>query len=111
MATAERDERRQLLLLVVVGPAAWMAHLLASYGLIYVTCRPGARFLLHIVTLLAVGVILLLGVRQWRRDRSRADTDRGGWGLIRTLGWALTGFFLLVTVMAGVASLVVSPCL
>jgi hypothetical protein len=31
--------------------------------------------------------------------------------LIAIIGWAMAAFFLLVTMMAGVASALVSPCL
>lgn len=117
MTYLDRPQRRRIAWLIIAAPAAWMAHLLASYGLVYVTCRPGGRVWLLVTTVAAVTMIVAMAVRV-RRTRGRlpapgeiTTAPRDGWRLMRILGWAMAAFFLTVTVMAGVASALVSPCL
>lgn len=117
MTYLDQPQRRRVAWLVVAAPAAWMVHLLVTYGLVYVTCRPGGRVWLLLATVTAVTVIVVTAIRE-RRLRARAfiisemtELPPDGWRLIAIIGWAMAAFFLLVTMMAGVASALVSPCL
>jgi hypothetical protein len=112
--------RRLLILLVVVGPAAWLAHLLISYGLVYVSCSVSSSLPLHLTTAAAVGTVVTGLVIGRRRDHDAigrlaasagAVPELGGGRLALVLGRLLAWFFLVVIVMAGVAALVVGPCL
>ena len=111
--------RRLALLLVVVGPAAWLGHLLVSYGLLYVSCAVGTSLPLHVTTVLAVGAVaagLVIGRRADHLPLSElASTDRPpGFDadqFAADAGRWLSYYFLVVVVMAGLAALVVGPCL
>jgi hypothetical protein len=112
--------RRLLILLVVVGPAAWLTHLLVSYGLVYVSCSVSSSLPLHLTTVAAVAAVVMGLVIGRRRDRdaigrfaASAGTvpEMEGGRLALALGRLLAWFFLVVIVMAGVAALVVGPCL
>lgn len=99
-------------------PAVWMGHLLVSYGLVYVTCPPGGRVWFSLVTVVALAAIAAVVAATWPNlggDTGRAVVSgpegQGGGEVMRRVAWLLAGYFLLVTLMLGVATLMVSPCL
>ncbi len=103
---------------LLAGPLAWFGHLNISYALVYLTCRPWGVLWLHLVTAAAVATIAVAMGVGWRRRNSQTharsemtEVPESGWQLVGILGRLLGLFFLLVTVMAGVASAMVSPCI
>lgn len=117
----ERTVRRPRLplWLAVVGPAvAWLLHLLVTYGLAYVTCRPGGRIWFVVATAPALTAIaaVMVATRPSRGDHPARSVisgpeGEGGVDIMTRVAWLLAGFFLLVTLMAGVGTILVSPCL
>jgi hypothetical protein len=119
-----RVDRRRLPVLwfaLLGGPAAWTAHLLASYPLVLVSCRAGTTLILHSVTaatLIVAASASLAGWLEWRRLGEGA-APAGGEEAIRyrrarfmaVAGALLSGFFALVTLAEGVPVLFGDPCL
>ncbi|CAN5809471.1 hypothetical protein BH23ACT5_BH23ACT5_08130 [soil metagenome] len=112
-----QHRRGWLVVVLLAGPVAWFAHLNVSYALVYATCRPWGSWWLHLVTAVAVAAIAAFtGVELRRRKdptglmEQTARPAGSGWQFLSSLGWMLGAFFLLVTVMAGLASAMVSPC-
>lgn len=115
--TAHRP-RVPLWLALVGPPAVWIGHLVVTYGLVYVTCRPGGWVwfsLVTVVALVSIGAVLAATWPPLDGDAGRALISgwdgQGGVEVMARVAWMLAGFFLLVTLMAGVATLLVSPCL
>lgn len=115
--TAHRP-RIPLWLALVGPPAMWIGHLVVTYGLVYVTCRPGGRMWFSLATVVALAGIGAVLVATWPRLGGgtgpalvTGPEGQGGGEVMGRVAWLLAGFFLLVTLMAGVATLVVSPCL
>jgi uncharacterized membrane protein YhaH (DUF805 family) len=94
------------------GPAAWLLHLLSSYGVIAVACMRGTRNagvivgVLTIVLAAAAGASGLLAVRRWR-DASREDEAEAVLMVVGMLGAAL---FALTIGLQTVVALVVPTC-
>lgn len=99
-------------------PAVWLGHLVLTYGLVYVTCRPGGWVWFSLATVVAIAAIGAVMAATWPRlggEPGRAlvwgPEGQGGGEVMRRTAWMLAGYFLLVTLMAWVATLLVSPCL
>lgn len=115
--TAHRP-RLPLWLALAGPPAVWLGHLVLTYGLVYVTCRPGGWVWFALATLVALAAIGAVVAATWPGlgdDTGRAlvsgPQGQGGGEVMGRVAWLLAGYFLLVTLMAGVATLMVSPCL
>lgn len=103
------------------GPAAWTAHLLASYPLVSVACRMGTTAPLNIIT----GVTALIaaaaaGTGWWAFRRSRegdavetsgdghaSETRAGFMGLV---GLLLALLFTFAILIEGLPPLLQDPC-
>lgn len=63
------------------GPAAWSAHLLASYPLVPVACRMGTTAPLNILTAVTAAIaVAAAGTGWWGYRRSRSTGDDGAPG-------------------------------
>lgn len=99
------------------GPASWYIHLNASYALVRKICETGDVWLLHLttlVTLLPALAGLVVAWRSWRR-LGEPDSTVGGGALGRSRfmalgGIALSGFFVLVLLVAWIPDFVIQPC-
>jgi hypothetical protein len=100
------------------GPAAWSAHLLASYPLVPVACSAGSVAILHAATAVTVLIAASSGWVGWRECRRLDPLDASGDDRIpldrarfmaRTGMW-LGGFFALVTLIEGLPVLFGDPC-
>jgi TRAP-type C4-dicarboxylate transport system permease small subunit len=96
------------------GPLAWTAHLLISYGLVYVPCAVRLPLLL-LGTLVMAAVAIAAAVVSWRFiQRSPAqETDAPMGGRNRFVGYAgllNSILFLLIILAQGVTPLVLGGC-
>jgi hypothetical protein len=114
-------ERGRLALLwfaLLGGPAAWTAHLLASYPLVPVACAAGSVMALHAVTAVSVAVATASGLTGWRecrRLRGRVAEDGEDVRVRRAYfmavsGMFLGGFFAFVTLAEGLPVFFGDPC-
>ncbi|WP_099828017.1 hypothetical protein [Oceaniglobus indicus] len=77
----EFREERESLWRITLAPATWVAHFVASYGVVAVTCAKApdllgaARLGLGLFTLVALAIILWLGWRAWRQWDVRNTGD------------------------------------
>jgi hypothetical protein len=60
-----RTPDRWLNFALVLGPAAWIAHLNYSYMLVPESCAGGSKLKLHIATAICVAVALLAAAIAW----------------------------------------------
>lgn len=106
---AEAPATRGLAMVLVVAgaPAAWLGHLLVSYGLVAPACSAGSSLWLHLTTAAALATIAAVAVaaQRLRRDRGGAQA-----GFVATMSLAMCGLFALVVAFAGLANLIVGPC-
>lgn len=97
------------------GPAAWTAHLLISYGLVYVVCGTGGSLLLYLTTLVTAAIAAAAGIvawRLWRRPQTATEENAAVAarnGFAGFLGVLLSGLFLLVIVAEGLPPLFFQP--
>jgi hypothetical protein len=106
-----------LWLCLLVGPAAWTAHLLLSYVLVPVACATGLILLLHLVTLLtALATLAAAGVAylgwEWLSEGQRAGNNgsSGGSRFLAASAVLLNGIFLFVILVEGIPTFYLSPC-
>lgn len=101
------------------GPAAWTAHLLASYPLVPVACDTGTTAPLNALTaamaLIAAGSAAT-GWWAYRRARRSAASAAGSASESRTGFMAITGLllgalFTFAIVMEGLPAILQDPCL
>jgi hypothetical protein len=101
------------------APAAWSAHLTASYAYAPHACRTGGSIaVLHLISLVCVAVALAGGVisyQEWRHfdPRSPDKTDGGPIARRRFLGalGAIAGaFFTLAMIAQVIAGFFFDPC-
>lgn len=110
------------------APLAWLAQLLASYGLNGDTCTPGApppdvasSILLAVIGIIAVPIALFAlwaAWRTWRRTRGEAEGDHhkaltAGVGRTRFLGlcgMVASAIFLAAALFELLVPLLQSPC-
>lgn len=102
---------------LLAGPAAWLVHLNVSYALVRYVCASGSGWLLHLGTLAMLALAaagVLVALRSWRRiDEPTVTGGAGTLGRTRFMalgGMALSGFFLLVILLAWLPDLILSPC-
>jgi hypothetical protein len=102
---------------VLAGPLGWFLHLAVSYSLVIYACTSGNTWPHHVVTLLALGLPgagLWLAWGSWRRVRRLAGCDADvalrRSEFLSLTGVALSGYFLLVVLVAEAPNLVYGPC-
>ena len=96
------------------GPAAWTAHLLGSYGLVYVPCAVRLPSLLLLTFVTAV-IAIAAAVVSWRfiQQSPAEETDAPMAGRNRFVGYAgllNSILFLLIILAQGVTPLVLGGC-
>jgi hypothetical protein len=103
--------RTPIWIALLAGPTAWTLHEVGSYALVKLACETGFSFMLHIVTLLALGVCGLgvyLGVRAYgthiHQPQNSAEFVAGAGVLVSVI-------FAFAIVMEGLPNAVLSPCL
>lgn len=109
----------------LIPPLTWAVYFLVSYSLTGVACTSalqGAdlfgvsliRFILVVITLLAIGIVLGTGIRAWRYIRLTPDTDEHtGDNRSLFLGYLsllLSALFLIALIWIGIPTLVLDPC-
>lgn len=106
-------------LALFAGPAGWFLHLATSYALVPFACASGARTMLHAVTVVALllpacGIVLALRNRRRTRRMATANAEAGRRDnradFMSLIGFALSAYFLLVLLFAGVPNLMIDPC-
>jgi hypothetical protein len=112
--------RGPLVLGLLGGGAAWIVHLSASYFLVALGCPrgwPALGVLLGVVTLAGVGGAVAAGMAARRGGRvgpARAVADEPDPGeparFVAGVGVLLAGLFAFMILVAGVAPLILSPC-
>lgn len=102
---------------VLAGPAAWFLHLNISYSLVRLVCSSGHGWLLHlttIATLLLAAAGLWVAWRSWNRVAQPEVTKRPAMlertRFIALAGIGLSGFFLLVILLAWIPEFLLHPC-
>lgn len=108
MGTSERLGSPMLWFGILGGPAAWSAHLLVSYGFVYVVRGTGWVFLLHLTTLVTALVALAAGIAAWRGWRHPSAEDKAEMpdvaarrAFMGYTGLLLSGLFFLVILVEG----------
>jgi hypothetical protein len=104
--------------LLLLGPLAWTAHLLLSYPLLPVACGLGGPLLLHGVTLataLPTAWALRVAWRRWRatRDDPRSGTTGVATGNRPFMAFSailMNGVFLFAILLEGLPPFFLSPC-
>lgn len=102
---------------LLAGPIGWFLHLNVSYSLVRLICRTGETWLLHVATLTTLA-LAALGVwvawRSWLRIGRPVTTLGGGKpgrvGFMALGGIAISGFFLVVILLAWLPSLMLNGC-
>jgi hypothetical protein len=101
----------RLWLAFFAGPAAWTVHELLSYALVAVACASGLGVLLHVVTLVCLG---LAGAGVWLVLRSHAlrfEPPANAEDILALAAVLLNAVFAFAILMEGLPNVVVSPCL
>lgn len=119
-AAAYFEDSRGLAVLwfgLVAGPAAWFMHLNVSYSLVRLICRTGEIWLLHVATLATLALAALGVWAAWRSwaIAGRSVINRAGGTMARSRfmalgGIVLSGFFLVVILLAWLPGLMLDPC-
>jgi hypothetical protein len=99
------------------GAIAWLLHLFIGYLLVGYACHFGLTFLIHIVSVVLLGVSLLSGwvsYRSWQ-DLGRSTEDEGEGVIGRSRWMALSGmvaggWFAVVIVAQWIPVFMLPPC-
>lgn len=101
----------------LAGPAAWYLHLNISYSLVRLVCLHGHGWLLHLTTLAMLalaGAGVWVAWRSWDRiGEPEVTSGPGTLGRTRFMalgGIALSGFFLLIILLAWLPDFFLHPC-
>jgi hypothetical protein len=102
--------RWRMVVLVVVPPVVWFAHLNLTYLFVPWACDDGTRLLLHLTTLVAAALTtaaLVVGAlaRTIRRPEDPWASTAALWG-----GLVFGALFLAAIVFNGIANIVIDPC-
>lgn len=95
------------------GPAAWTAHLLASYPLVPVACREGITWPLNVLTAATAAIALAAALTGWwafRRAGGRAAFDSRP-AFMALTGLLLSSLFTFAILLAGLPPILQDPCL
>ncbi len=114
----EKTEHEAKLLVagMLAAPVAWLLHLVVSYAIVETTCEHGAYWLHHLVTLLALLLVLPGGWAAWKewsvtpKDVEDAPRGRHRTHFLAIAGMVNTVFFGLIILLAWSAAIVVGPC-
>jgi hypothetical protein len=93
---------------MLAGPAAWTAHLLVAYFLIGVMCATGLGFVIHLTTLVAIGVTVAGGLLAYRTLRRPGLTEGSRFAALA--GMLLSTMFAFAIVMESLPSFGLGPC-
>ena len=117
------DWGRRLLALwigVLAGPVVWAALLQTNYTLSYVACEQRHKWMLHLATGVALGLIALAAYISWRAEPPLGEhelpsLDPAEISLLRARfmvmgGLGLCAFFALVIIATEIPALVLNPC-
>jgi hypothetical protein len=117
------DWGRRLLALwigVLAGPLAWAALLETNYALSYVACEQRHSWMLHLSTVLALGIVGLAALVAWRAapplgEHELPSADPREIALLRARfmaigGLALCAFFTVVILATEIPAAVLDPC-
>ena len=104
---------------VLCPPITWAVHLTVSYPLTDVACAMGSRLIFHVITAVAVVLIVAAGMIGWRRRSGSPMTDPQRPDAVVAsnegfLAWAailLSAIFLTAVAVAHMGVLMVDPCL
>jgi hypothetical protein len=111
--TADRGALTLLWIGVLAGPVAWFVELEASYALTDWVCRHGHPWLLHVTTVIAVGLAIAgipaaaRGRRIWN-ERLPASGRTGAF--LGTAGLWLSLLFSMAILASVLPKLLLSPC-
>jgi len=101
------------------GPAAWTAHLLASYPLVPLACHRDLEIVLYGITALTGGVALAASLVAWHAWKTLARHDPEATVELARVrrarfmalsGAVLSGFFFIVTLVEGLPVPLQNPC-
>lgn len=105
---------------VLAGPVVWAALLQTNYTMSYVACEQRHSWMLHLATVVALGLIALAAYLAWRAapplgHHELPSTDPAETGLLRARfmvigGLGLCAFFALVIIATEIPVLVLNPC-
>jgi hypothetical protein len=106
-----------LFLGLLLPPAAWLAHLSASFTLTEHLCSSSQFWLLHLVTLVTFVIAAVGGLLAWRnwRDTGRAHSPDAAGTIARSNFLAVAGmasgvFFSIAILAAELPNWMISPC-
>src|SRR3954447_1491349 len=105
---------------VLAGPLVWATLLETNYSLSYVACEQRHKWMLHLATVAAVGLIALAAFSSWRaapplghHELPSIDPDETALYRARFMamgGLALCAFFIVVVLATEIPALVLNPC-
>jgi len=102
---------------VVAGPLAWMFQQQASYLLVKFACKYGWHLPFHMVSLLALLLIVggaFVAWHTWRQTGREWPSGSGGARprsrFMAVLGLLLSGLFFVVIIAQSIPSFILSPC-
>ena len=109
------QERRGLLIGLLVPPLAWLTQQEANYALVTWTCSSGHRSVLVLIAVVAVAVSLFAGYlawTSWPSDGRLAGEPRGveGARLLSLSGVASAVVFAIVIVANTIPTFILRPC-
>ncbi len=99
---------------VLGAPVVWLARISAASALVPYACATGRAWTIHVTTLVALalsgaaGAIAWRGWRRWERDDGARLGTRSH--LVAVSGVLLSGVFVIVIVLEGLAALYMDPC-
>jgi hypothetical protein len=105
---------------VLAGPVVWATLLETNYVLSYVACEQRHTWMLHLATVVAVGLIALAALGLWRArppgsDDGEPSIDPRETAVMRSRfmvvgGLALCAWFTLVILATAIPAIVLKPC-
>jgi hypothetical protein len=102
---------------VLVPPAVWLAHLMASFAASEALCARGYGVVLHLLSLVAIALAVgagLLALRNFHGTGDEANPDEGGTlarsKFLAVAGIASSAFFTLALIAADIPNWMLGPC-
>jgi hypothetical protein len=105
---------------VLAGPVAWATLLETNSALSYVACEQRHKWMLHLATAVAIGLIVVAAYATWRASpplggHEHPSLDPAETAMLRARfmtigGLALCAFFTLVILATAIPALVLHPC-
>ena len=108
-----RDRDRWLNFAMILGPAAWLAHLNFSYVMVPESCADGSNLKLHVATGVCLAFALAAAAIAWRirgtiADESTLSEQRTKW--MTTFVVILSLSMVLVIVAQEIPNIVMGVC-